>query len=336
MLELLQPYQPRLPLHQLVEEVNALYHAFEAHDYDQRHPELFQQIPRFWQGMVLLAQAIHPAARWHVLDFGCGTGFEALQLLRWLRPGTLAHLTCYDPSPEMLARCRDRVGPLAPNATFCTTLEEVRTAAPAGGYNLLATNSLLHHLPDPPGVLRELLPLLGSDALWLAGHEPSRRFYDNPACRRVYTHFLRERYWRRLVSPRTYIRRARHTVRLACGWASDPAAQTAREAYRRNLFGVKPPPEIIHSLVDFHVVRPSQPTSFERGFDVVQMQTELAQTWQLRWLKTYSFMGYYYEGDLPRFWQQQARRLAAAFPTDGANFCALWQRAAAQTRQEER
>jgi SAM-dependent methyltransferase len=329
--DLLHRYQPQLPLERLVEEVNKLYHACEAHDYDQRHPELVQQIPRFWQGMVSLAQALDPAARWTVLDFGCGTGFEALQLLRWLRPGALAHLTCYDPAPEMLARCRARLAPYDVPVTFCTTLDEVRASTPPAGYTMLTTNSLLHHLPDPYHTLNTLAPLLRPAALWLAGHEPSRRFYQNATCHAVYRRFVRARRWQRFLSPRLYLRRLRG---LARAQANDPAPQVARLAQQQGLFAAQPPAELIHMLVDFHVTRPSQPASILRGFDVVQMQHDLAPRWRLHWFKTYSFMGYYYEGDLPRHWQQQARRLAAAFPHDGANFCALWQYSASATGTE--
>ncbi len=333
--ELLRPYEPRLPLEQLVEAINALYHAFEARDYDRRHPELFEQIPRFWRGMLGLAQSIEPARRWAVLDFGCGTGFEALQILRWLRPGSLVQLTCYDPAPEMLARCRERVRPEFAAAQFCSTLEEVRSAAPAGGYSMLTTNSLLHHLPVPAQTLAMLGELLSSEALWLAGHEPSRRFYQNPVCRQTYAAFLRERRWRRFVRLRTYLRRIDHLRLMILGRASDPARQTARVAYQRRIFGIQPPAELIHALVDFHVARPGRLARLERGFDVMQLQVDLAHNWRLLWSKSYSFMGYYYEADLPSRWQRRARRLAELFPDDGANFCALWQRSAS-AEQEER
>jgi SAM-dependent methyltransferase len=333
--ELLRPYQPRLPLERLVEEINALYHAFESCDYDRRHPELFEQIPRFWQGMLTLAQSIVPGGNWTVLDFGCGTGFEALQILRWLRPGSLLQLTCYDPAAEMLARCQERVQPRFANARFCSTLEEVRSVAPVEGYAMLATNSLLHHLPVPAQTIAMLGELLSSEAVWLAGHEPSRRFYQNPVCRQVYAAFLRERRWRRVFQLRTYLRRMDHLLRMVLGRASDPARQTARLAYQRNMFAVQPPAELVHALVDFHVARPGRLAVLERGFDVMQLQNDLRPEWHLLWSKSYSFMGYYYEADVSPRWRRQARRLTADFPDDGANFCALWQRRALAGRSDE-
>ncbi|NJK52295.1 MAG: class I SAM-dependent methyltransferase [Leptolyngbyaceae cyanobacterium SU_3_3] len=59
---------------------------------------------------------------WRILDFGCGTGFEAEQLIRYLPQGSIAQLTCYDLSPEMLARCRARITPLFSDALFVSDL----------------------------------------------------------------------------------------------------------------------------------------------------------------------------------------------------------------------
>ena len=44
------------------------------------------------------------------------------------------------------------------------------------------------------------------------------------------------------------------------------------------------------------------------------------------WLKTYAFMGPFYEGKLKGRWADSCQELARRFPNDGANFCAIWQR----------
>ncbi|NJK52294.1 MAG: hypothetical protein HC936_04730 [Leptolyngbyaceae cyanobacterium SU_3_3] len=43
----LAPYQPQLPMEELVLEVNRLYHAVEAQDYDDRHPEVMNNCLQF-------------------------------------------------------------------------------------------------------------------------------------------------------------------------------------------------------------------------------------------------------------------------------------------------
>jgi SAM-dependent methyltransferase len=102
----LKPYQPQLEIAQLVVEVNKLFHKFDAKDYDRQHPEIHQQLPPIWQEMICLAIDVAETSVWRILDFGCGTGFEAEQLIRNMPEGSIAELTCYDPSPEMLACCQ--------------------------------------------------------------------------------------------------------------------------------------------------------------------------------------------------------------------------------------
>jgi len=43
--DLVKPYSPRLPIDQLVIEVNKLYHRFEADIYDTKHIEIYEQLP---------------------------------------------------------------------------------------------------------------------------------------------------------------------------------------------------------------------------------------------------------------------------------------------------
>src|SRR4051812_17079365 len=108
MSSLLERFGPQLPLDELVIELNALYHAYESREYDSRHPEITRQLPAIWREMAAEVQDRQPPTGWHILDFGCGTGFEAEQLLRNFPTGSIASLTCYDLSPDMLARCRER------------------------------------------------------------------------------------------------------------------------------------------------------------------------------------------------------------------------------------
>jgi SAM-dependent methyltransferase len=317
---LLRPYQPRRPIAELVVEVNKIYHAFEARDYDRRHPEVTRQLPPLWQEMISHATRVGPSTAWRILNFGCGTGFEAEQLLRTLPRESVVQLTCYDPAPEMLERCRAKIGPLYPAALFCSDLR----AVPSGPkpFNLLATNSLLHHLPDPVVTIGSLLPLLAPDAIWLAGHEPSNRFYRNGECLRVYECFQVNHQWRRFLVPRNYVRAFKERL----GFRGIPAQQAAREAHRKRLFGRVPPPWLIVRLVDFYVANSSEEASSGRGLDFEAMQRDLAGTWKLRWMKSYAFMGPYFEGHLPRRWLRASRALSEKYPLDGANFCTVWQR----------
>jgi SAM-dependent methyltransferase len=321
MARLLEPYQPQLPVNELVLEVNRLYHACEARDYDTRHPEVHEQLPPIWQQLIETARANSKTKVWRILDFGCGTGFEAEQLLKNLPQGTIAQLTCYDPSLEMLELCREKISPLFPKACFYSDFQAI--PASIEPYSLVATNSLLHHLPDFVATINSLLPLLAPDSIWLSGHEPSNRFYRNAECLKMYNAFLQERKWRKFLSLEKYLER----LSTVLGLASDPANQTAIEAVRQGLFKKKPSGLLIERLVDLHVAHSLEEANEGRGLDFEKMQIEFAGPWNLIWVKTYSYMGSYYEANVPNKWGRLNREIADKFPNDGANFCTVWKRA---------
>src|SRR5262249_22147059 len=101
----LADWEPQLPLPALVEEVNKLFHSFDAAHYDREHPEIFDVLPTLWKEMI---DQLPNSKEWRILDFGCGTGFEASQIMRYLGE-RVAQLTCFDPCPEMVAQCKDRL-----------------------------------------------------------------------------------------------------------------------------------------------------------------------------------------------------------------------------------
>jgi SAM-dependent methyltransferase len=315
---LLAPYEPRLPIDRLVVEVNKIYHAFEARDYDNRHPEIYKQLPRRWQAMVQHAMALRSPSAWRVMDFGCGSGFAAEQLLKHLPRNSVEQLVCYDPAPEMLELCRLKIRPLYPQAIFCSDLDAL--PADVAPSNLLATNSLLHHLPDPMPTINGLLPRLTDDALWLSGHEPSNRFFRNAECMRAYERFCREHGWRLYFSVKAFLGIVKQAVTFR---------RIAKETVRRGLFGKVPPPQHIDRLVDFYVAHTSEEARSGRGFNVDMMQKEIEETWRLTWVESYSFMGPIYEQRLTKRWLQVSRELQRKYPRDGANFCAVWSRTAA-------
>ncbi len=320
----LQQYGATLPRDELVVQVNILFHSFDAPRYDRTHPEIRTQLPPLWQEMIQRARGLGGERAWRVLSFGCGTGFEALEVLRALPPGGVAELTCYDNSPEMIARCREKISPLFSSARFCASEEDVRRGD--GDYDLLLTNSVLHHLPDARATLAGLLPVLAPDAIWLAGHEPSSRFYRNSECSAAAERFTgemrREFGWRKFFRLQNYLRR----LRKLFGLHHDPWLATAREALRRGWFAREPSPDLIDRLVDFAVPHSPQEVASGRGFDYRTMERDLADDWKLIQARTYGFMCSYPEGELPRRWARISRELAERFPDDGAYFCAVWQR----------
>ena len=316
--DLVAPFGPRVPIDTLVVELNRLYHSFEATDYDNTHPEVHEQLPPFWSQMIQTVMSDSKNKAWNVLDFGCGTGFEAGQILEKLGPSRIRSLTCYDPSPEMLERCRVKIGSRMASVRFCTKLDEVMNVSEP--YDLVATNSLLHHLPSAGGIVRQLEPAISKDAWWLMGHEPSGRFYRNDECFRAFNRYQRGVRWRKLASPRACCRSLQRLLRLG----DYPAESTANAAFKEGLFAKLPSASAIARLVDFNVPHSAQEATGGRGFDFEDMGSDLTSVWQLRWVRSYAFMGSFAENRLPAKWRSISERLGAKHPLDGANFCSVW------------
>jgi ubiquinone/menaquinone biosynthesis C-methylase UbiE len=311
--ELLAPFAPTRPVAELVVEVNRIFHTFEAGQYDGGHPEIHDQLPGVWRELV--ATVAGGRRDWSVLDVGAGTGFASEQALRNLPEGAVRALTCFDLSSEMLERCRARIAPLAPQTSFVTALPR-----PPASFDLLLTNSVLHHLPDVDATLREIEQVLAPGAWWISGHEPSSRFYRNPACCAHLERYRRHNRWRRFLSPGKY------AARLAQLLRSDPRKQAARRSQELGLFAHLPTPEVIDRLVDFGVAHSAGEVAAGRGLDVRELEQRFAGRWQLVHLRSYSFMGDLFEGDLPASWRRACAELQQRFPEDGANACAVWRR----------
>jgi SAM-dependent methyltransferase len=308
----LLPYEPQGSLAVLVEEVNKIYHSFDAKHYDRDHPEIHEQLPPIWAEMIAQLPC---KPSWRVLDFGCGTGFEAEQVLEGLGQA-VEILVAFDPSPEMLDRCKARLARFT-NAVFCGHLPETCTFGP---FNLLVTNSLLHHLPNIQGTIRSLMPSVASNAFWLAGHEPSSRFYLNPECLRLLNDYSRYRKRVKWLSPSVYIDK----FRLMFG--RHPLRLTAMAAVQKGLFKSRPTPLVVDRIIDFQVAHSAEEVTQGRGLDFERMKRDLHPMWRLEWVKSYAYFGAFNPTRVPKYWIGKSQQLVSEFPHDGANFSMVWSR----------
>ena len=140
-----------------------------------------------------------------------------------------------------------------------------------------------------------LSDLLSPDAVWLCGHEPSKRFVNNPECRSALKAYRTRDRWRRLLSPRRCTRRLLRWV----GSAELPEDYAARRAFERSMFERRPPARLVSRLVDFHVVTNERELGETNGLDFRALQAAFSGKWNLVWHRTYSFLGPYYSGRLP-------------------------------------
>lgn len=107
-----------------------------------------------------------------LLDVGCGTGLLIERILT--RYPDLA-VTGVDPSPEMLAVARSRIGGRAP----LVIAGAEALPFPTGRFRVVVTSSSLHHWRNPGRGLREIARVLSPDGIlvltdWRADHPPTR------------------------------------------------------------------------------------------------------------------------------------------------------------------
>jgi trans-aconitate methyltransferase len=319
--ETLRPYGPQLPLPELVVEMNKIYHRFEAQEFDSIHASEFKQMVPLWREMLDYVRNETPHGPWRILDFGCGTGFEASQVLLSMPHSTIEHLTCYDPSPDMLTKCVSKISPLFPRVSFCSTLEDL--PGDEGPYNLLLTNQMLHHLTDVKGTIKSLMLSLSEDAIWISGHEPSSRYFKNPACWAMYGAFLKEYKWRKFLVLEKYIRRFKKVV----GLEKNIESLAAQTAVQRGLFKRALPRHLVTLVVDFQSIRSDQEAAeLGRGLDFEALKRDFQNLFELIFIKSYNFMGSFEESRLPRKWALMALDVGRRFPRDGSHYSAVWKR----------
>lgn len=307
--ELLSPFEPTTTSENLIEILNCIFHEYEAKYYDSKHPEIFQRLNGIWQEMLIISAT---DTKLNILDFGCGTGFAAEQYLK-SKTNPHSRITCFDPSAAMLNKCESRLRSQFPTADiqFTNDLNAIKQIAP---FDLILTNAVMHHLwsiNDTIALFTEWLPTGGR---WIAGHEPSNRFYLNDDCHEELMRYKIEYRWRRFLSVRN----------IVFGIGFNPAIATARQAYKMRYFRKRPTARAIGLTVDCGVAHSRDEALSGRGFNFNDICERWGDVLELRWVKSYNFMGPHPEVTLPKKWKEKCESLAEKHPHDGANASAVW------------
>ena len=106
------------------------------------------------------------AAGWtdqHVLDLGAGTALIPIAMCRANPRGTV---TAVDAAVSMLSVARDNVETAGLASRIQLLLVDAKEAPFAdGAFELVASNSIIHHIPQPEGVFREAVRVTAEDGL---------------------------------------------------------------------------------------------------------------------------------------------------------------------------
>lgn len=309
----------------LILALNEIWHDLENRAYDAKHPDILEaEIPRWDRALGLaLARPRGPAA---VLDLGSGTGFVPLRLKGFLAEGD--RLICSDLSAGMLEVCRDRVEAGGHRFALETQKLDGRTIdMPDASVDLVTANAVMHHLPRPREICREIDRILKPGGLVLIGHEPTRAYGRN--------RFLAASYW--LLSAVADFKQFAYEIILRLGWFEALRGPLGRflpelEAHNRLIAdlnarlretGLIEQPlaaDTVSSLLDAQSPNAGGPQA-GRGFAFSDFEGYFSG-YRLEFRETYTHLG---KLEPRTDWlKRYAGWLARRFPDDGANlFCGL-------------
>ena len=209
----------------LILALNEIWHDLEKEAYDAKHPDILEEeIPRWRRVLSGFLGGTRPACR--AIDIGSGTGFVSLRLAEWLRADD--RLTCADLSAGMLEVCRanlERAGLACGLDTL--KLDGKRISLPDSSQDLVTLNAVMHHLPDPAVLCREIDRILKPGGRVLIGHEPTSTWGSKP--------FLVLNYWALL--PLADAKQFVYEIILRLGlfeWVRKPLARFAPELKGHN------------------------------------------------------------------------------------------------------
>lgn len=313
----------RCPAVQFIGRVSNFYHEAESASYDQIHPELGDALA-VWRAC-LTAIAPDLPERLEVLDVGAGTGFATAAVVAALAP-RIARVVCLDPSRAMLEQASRRLAGVTPAPAFVVgDIGCLDDRAPR--FDLIVTNSVLHHLPDIQSFLGRIRRLLRPGGFYVAGHEPSRDFFERPTVHRWTSVYRQWRRVRRLASPAAYWRR-----RFARGAAADLEAVTNAALVRVGLIDRPLPPGVVRQLIDIHV--PGAPGfGLGLGLGLPGLSRDDILSGELRGFHCRVSVSYSHIKDsrsrMGPVWRHIDRWLARRYPMSGSNFLIAAQRPAA-------
>jgi ubiquinone/menaquinone biosynthesis C-methylase UbiE len=305
---------------ELVLKVNEVFHDVEGSAYAGVHPEIFQGEAERWDRIARTEIAPRPRPI-RVLDVGCGTGFVAERVGPVLSDGDT--LVCADLSQAMLNACRDAVAGRGFACRFeFVKLDGTSLPQPDRSCDVVTMNSVLHHLPDPGAILREVSRVLKGGGCFIVAHEPNRWFYASRAMR------ARGKLVAALISPRQMAGALLRRV-----GAMNLVHQILRRGHHRTVLG-----EVNRRLLEASVVSTpltqdeltaivdiQSPTAggwhADRGIDMERLAKQHLPNFNCR-LETYDHLGSGTDrvgGLVGRY----ARRVARRRPADGATLLAV-------------
>ena len=187
------------------------YKGADAAVYEYAHGDIFNSIEqqRLYGMLREAVQSVQTGAQpVQALDFGCGSGNLTRHLI-----GLGVHTVSADVSDDFLEGIRSKFSATSLSETLKLNGTDLSNV-PEAHFDLVATYSVLHHVPDYLAIVREFGRVVKPGGIVYIDHEVTPDYYDRPP---VYVEFLkmaRPRVdWRRMCSLALDVRGYRHILR---------------------------------------------------------------------------------------------------------------------------
>lgn len=309
MQEYLSKYNIAMPIDNFVSVTSNIYHSYEAREYDERHFSI-EYSKKYWSKVTdLIAQNFADQNQLTVLDFGCGTGFATEQLLHSALNPKVSAISCYDLSEDMIAVCQQKFTTNPKFSFFSNAKGYEEMLSRNEKYDIVVCNALMHHILEPESVFQLINGLLKTDGIFVMGHEPNKKFYQNDMLQsvskifRLYKRVSRRLFAKKIATTNINISIATHT-----------------ELVKKDIVPKDFPSSIIPKFVDIHVPMSNykvQPWG-EPGFDIDYVNRYLDNNFKIVAQITYSHIKDQ-QAYKTFLWRNAATALSKIFPADGAD-----------------
>jgi 2-polyprenyl-3-methyl-5-hydroxy-6-metoxy-1,4-benzoquinol methylase len=310
-----------IPVKEFIDNTSNIFHRYEARKYDATQSALLDSVEYWEEAFSFLNDRFEKDDSLTVLDFGCGTGFATKLLLKSSLKEKCKTIYCYDLSPDMIETFR---GSLADSHAgteliFITDADEFGRLVRQVEFDIVLTNSILHHIPVPEEIVSFLIRALNTNGYYISGHEPNRSFYFNRATTGITAIFR--------IFKKVYYRVSAFHLKRTPGAkkAVNTIEETNSDLIRNGMINKPIPGELMVKLIDIHVpVGNSTDQCWgEIGFDKTLYENASGKnSIELVRYFTYSHIK---DPLCNRFflWRKLKQLLAVKYPHDGGDFLAI-------------
>jgi len=184
---------------------NLKAHNRLAQQYESRHPEIYNDVEqkRLQDSLTLAVESIKTEIQEkQALDFGCGAG----NLTKFLLDLDV-EVTAADLSSEFLKLIERRFGSTAKLRTAQLNGEDLRNFAD-NSFDLIATYSVLHHIPDYLAIVREFVRVAKVGGVIFIDREMNENYwFKNSDLEKLYSYKTIQKSWTRFLKLQTWINR---------------------------------------------------------------------------------------------------------------------------------